>query len=179
MTTYAPIPGDIGLVKITGTGGRLIRVGQWLAGDGYADFQHAFVYVGDGKLVEAMPGGARITDLDHYTGQGYNIFWLRCPPQYGDDVAQAAISFHGVPYAWTDYFAIGLHRFHIPAPHLKRFIARRKSMICSQLADAAAERGGWHIFADGRWSGAVTPGDLFKAAVKSEGRPGERYRVSR
>jgi hypothetical protein len=177
VPAYDPSPGDIGLVAMGGVIRRTIRFGQWLNGDGYADFQHAFMPVGDGKIMEAMPGGARMAELIRYKPE--KILWLRCPEQYGEAVAQAAISFHGVSYGFEDYGALALHRFHVPTPHLKRFIARRKSMICSQLVDAAAQIGGWHIFDDGRWSGYVTPGDLYKCAVKSGGQPGERYKVSR
>jgi hypothetical protein len=174
---YQPIPGDIGLTSISGKVGRSIKLGQWLAGDGFHDLSHAFTYVGDGKIMEAMPGGARMAELIQYESK--KIMWLRCPEQYGEAVARAAISFHGVKYAFSDYGALALHRFHIPTPRLKWFIARRKSMICSQLCDRAALTGGWHIFDDGRWSGYVTPGDLYKCAIKSGGQPGERYKVSR
>lgn len=184
MTTHAydPQPGDIGLVAIPGVGGPLIRFGQWLAGDGWTKYQHAYVYVGDGKIVEAMPGGARMVDLSLRYGDPDKIKYLKCPPQYGEEVAQKAISFLGVPYSALDYVAIGIHRFRIPAPHLQQFIQDRKHQICSQLADSAAVDGGWHIFADGRWPGYVTPNDLGKAwkiQEASGGRPVERVKVSR
>lgn len=177
---YVPRPGDIGLVAISGAGGKLIRVGQWLAGDDWTTWQHAYTYVGDGKIVEAMPGGARMVDLSYRYGDPQKIKYLRCPPAYGEDVAQAAINFLGVPYSGADYVLIGLHRFHIPAPHLKQHIASSGSMICSQLADAAAATGGWHIFDDERWPGFVTPNDLGKV-YKMQGPTGycERVKVSR
>src|SRR5688500_13065045 len=162
---YEPRPGDIGLVTMGGVIRRVIRFGQWLVGDGYHNYQHAFMFVGDGKIMEAMPGGARMTELVRY--KPGDVFWLRCPEQYGEAVAPAAISFHGVPYSFADYGALALHRFRIPTPRLRGFIARRKSLICSQLCDAAALLGCWHIFDDGRWSGYVTPGDLYKCAIKS------------
>jgi hypothetical protein len=37
-----------------------------------------------------------------------------------------------------------------------------KHMICSQLADETALRGGWHLFDDGRWPGYVPPCDLYR-----------------
>ena len=184
MTTDAyvpPNPGDIGLVAIPGVGGPLIRFGQWLAGDGWTAYQHAFVYVGDGKIMEAMPGGARMVDLSYRYGDPQKIKYLRCPPQYGEDVAQKAISFLDVPYSALDYVSLGLHRFHIPAPHLRGYIKDSKHQICSQLADQAAALGGWHIFDDGRWPGDVTPNDLGKVyllQVKA-GHPIERAKVSR
>lgn len=182
---YEPQPGDIGLVPMSGKGGRGIKVGQWLAGDGWTDYQHAFVYVGaagdryQGQwVIEAMPGGARLARFDRYdVGR---IVWLRCPPAYRAAVAAVAATYIGVPYSFADYGALALHRFRIPAPHLRRFIDSRKSMICSQLCDRAAARGGWHIFDDGRWSGYVTPGDLGKAArLQPPGGYVERVKVSR
>lgn len=174
--TYQPQRGDIGLVRIEGYVGQLIRFGQWLNADGFKNYSHAFVYVGDGKIIEAMPGGALLSPLSRYDDQ--TVLWLRCPDQCGAAVAEAARSFgpqrdesghlikRGVPYSWTDYGALALHRFHIPTPHLKKFIARSKSMICSQLADRAARLGGWKIFDDGRDPGDVTPADLAREALR-------------
>jgi hypothetical protein len=140
VTACEPRIGDIGITKISGVGGLAIRAGQWLNGDGFADYEHAFVIValepgtGDvGTIVEAMPGGAVQVRNWHP-----DTMYLRCP----------------------DDGAIALHRFRIPTPHLKRYIKRSKSMICSQLADHAAMAGGWHLFRDNRWEGDVTPGDL-------------------
>ena len=162
--TYAPQPGDIGLTVITGWG-RLIRVGQWLNGDGFADFEHAFVVTGvrgqahNVTIVEAMPEGARQVGNWHPADR---TVYLRCPAEYREAVAASARGFIGVPYSFADYFALAAHRLHIPAPHLKRYVRDSGHMICSQLADTAAAEGGWHLFDDGRWHGDVTPGDLYR-----------------
>jgi hypothetical protein len=153
-----PQPGDIGLIAIKGGVGWLIRVGQWLNGDGYRDYEHAFVYVGDGDLVEAEPDGARLASLSEYDAAG--VLWLPCPGQYRTAVAAAARSLIDTPYSALDYFALAAHRLHIPVPGLREYISSTGHMICSQLADEAARRGGWHLFADGRWPGYVTPGAL-------------------
>lgn len=183
--TYQPKPGDIGLVPMTGAVGWMIKAGQWLAADGWTKYQHAFVIVGEGvqglpgmRLVEAMPGGALNSSLSRYDAD--KIVWLRCPPAYREAVASEALRFVGVKYSAADYGALSLHRFHIPAPHLEAFIKDRKTMICSQLADAAAGIGGWHIFDDERWPGYVTPNDLGKAArLQLPGQYVERVKVSR
>jgi hypothetical protein len=153
-----PQPGDIGLVAIKGGVGSLIRVGQWLNGDGYRNYEHAFVYVGDGDLVEAEPDGARLAPLSEYDAAG--VLWLPCLEQYRTAVADAARSLIGTPYSALDYFALAAHRLRIPVPGLCEYISSTGHMICSQLADEAARRGGWHLFADGRWPGYVTPGAL-------------------
>jgi len=159
---YIPQLGDIGLVRITGAGGFLIRVAQWLNGDGFADLEHAFVAVGDGELVEAEPGGARVRPLSQYGGMG--VVWLRCPPQYGPAVAAAARAMNGVGYSWLDYIALAAHRLHVPVPGLKTYIGSTGHEMCSALADEAASQGGWELFDDQRWEGYVTPGALRRLA---------------
>lgn len=165
---YAPQPGDIGLVNMPGTVGKLIRFGQWVNGDGFANYEHAFVVVGGfgpGKpnvgprIIEAMPGGALLSPLSRY--DKLQPLYLRCPNKYRSAVAAAALELQGVPYSVADYFAIAAHRFHLPDPHLRTFIRTSGHLICSQLADRAAEKGGWHLFEDGRWDGDVTPADLY------------------
>ncbi|MCX4912849.1 hypothetical protein [Streptomyces sp. NBC_00687] len=174
--SYVPEPGDIGLVRMRGVGGRAIRVAQYLAGDGFKDYEHAFVYVGrvddegPSMLVEAMPGGARCVHL--YTYEPWDkILWLRCPPEHRDAVAAAALALRGTPYSWADYAAVAAHRLRIPAPHLERYIEASGHLMCAQLADRAADTGGWHLFDDGRWVGDVTPGDLTRLAEQQAGGP--------
>jgi hypothetical protein len=154
---------------MTGWGGRAIRLGQWLLGDGYADYEHAFIVtdaVTDIRrelIVEAMPGGAQHVSNWH---DPTRTLWLRCPEEHREAVAGAALGFVGVPYSVADYFSLAARRFHIPAPGLRRYIRSSGHLICSQLADAAADRGGWHLFDDRRWEGDVTPGDLARLARK-------------
>lgn len=155
-----PNLGSIGLVPMQGTVGKLIRLGQWLNGDGFANYQHAFVYVGNGEIIEAMPGGALLSPLDKYDPD--SIAWLQCPTEFGAAVALAARRLEDVPYSFADYFAIAAHRFHLPLPLLEVYVSSTKHMICSQLADHAAAEGGWHLFADGRWEGFVTPLDIYE-----------------
>lgn len=163
---YDPQPGDVLCTQITGDVGRLIRFGQWLNGDGFADFEHCAIYIGNGQIVEAEPGGARIAELTEYDQRA--VAWLRCPPQFGEAVAEAARGLVGTPYSFLDYLAIALHRFHIPAPGLRKFIASRKHEMCSALADLAAMLGGWHWYDDGRWEGYVTPADVWALIQKQD-----------
>lgn len=164
VSAYAPRPGDIGLTQVSGWGGRAIRAAQWLNGDGYADFEHAFTVTSvdaDGTvwIVEAMPGGAQHVANWH---DPERTRWLVCPDEYRDAVAGTALRFaeRKVPYSVLDYDSLALRRLHVPAPGLRGYIRSSGHMICSQMADRAAMLGGWHLFADGRWEGDVTPGDL-------------------
>lgn len=159
MRTSDPQPGDIGLTRISGWVGAGIRLGQWLNGDGFADYEHAFMVVPGGRVVEAMPGGARVAPLEEYAGR--DVKYLRCPDDHRAAVVAAAYRYVGVPYSFADYAGLALHRLHIPAPGLRAYIRSTGHMTCSQLVDRAAMDGGWHLFADGRWEADVTPGDLY------------------
>lgn len=157
-TRVEPGPGDIGCTQIRGETGRLIRFGEWLNGDGFANFEHCFVHLGDGEIIEAEPGGARITALAEYDPR--TIAWVRCPEKHRDAVAAAARALEATPYSFLDYAAIATHRLHVPAPGLRGFIESDHHLMCSALADLAAHRGGWALFTDGRWQGFVTPSEI-------------------
>lgn len=158
-----PQAGDFGLVAIRGEAGRLIRIGQWLNGDGLGQYQHAFLVLDNGELVEAEPGGARIRPLTEYDDT--NVIWSDwslTDEQRGHLVA-AGRALVGTPYSALDYFALATHRLHIPMPGLRRYVADSGHMICSQLVDEVYRRAGLSMFADGRWPGYVTPMALVKA----------------
>lgn len=153
-----PKQGDFGLTRITGYAGLLIRIGQWLNGSGWKNFEHAFIVMPSGNLTEAEPGGARMAALSEYPDAAYSSWDLT-------DVQRAAIVWHahdllGTPYSAADYFALALRRFHIPAPWLRRYIESSGHMICSQLVDACYAAAGLRMFSDGRWSGDICPADL-------------------
>jgi hypothetical protein len=179
--TYQPRPGDIGITRISGWGGKAIRVAQWADGCGFADYEHAYVVTSvdaDGTvwIVEAMPQGARRIMNWHDPEE---TVYLRCPDEFRENVADAAVTFaiKKVPYSWLDYGAIALHRFHIPAPHLKHYIETSNHLICSQLADRAAQLGGWKLFDDGRWDGFVPPCSIYKLyRVQQHERALQRFR---
>lgn len=161
---YEPKPGDVGLVSISGAVGKLIRIGQWLNGDGFRNYEHVFVYVGQGSIVEAEPGGAVLVPM-HYD----NVLWFRCPDQFRGAVTNAAIKQRGVPYSILDYFALAAVRLHLPSKRLRRYVADSGHEICSQLGDNAAMLGGWHWFDDGRLPQDVTPGDVTRLALTQSG----------
>jgi len=170
----APPLGSIGITSIHGDVGRLIRLGQWLCRATWrvwtwrrlwktARGEHVVVYLGDGLIIEAEPGpsGARIATLAEYSDRP--LLWLRCPAQYGAAVAHSARLLQGTRYSAADYFALAAHRFGLPIPGLRRYIDAGGHLMCSALADRAAELGGWHLF-HGRWRGYVLPLDLQQLA---------------
>lgn len=130
-----PQPGDFGLVAIKGDVGKLIRIGQWLNGDGFNDYEHAFIYIGDGKIVEAEPGGALVSDIHEYDGRF--ILWstglIPLTDLQRSSIVEMALNQIGTPYSFLDYFAIALYRVGIRHPKIANRVISSKHLICSQL----------------------------------------------
>lgn len=157
---YKPQPGDFGLSVIGGFGGWWVNLGQSLTGDS-SRYTHAFVVLPGGKVIEAMPGGARIADLsDYLDGQDVIFSRMRLTDFERENIVAHAESFEGVPYSFLDYLSLALVHFNIRPKWLRKYIKDSGHMICSQLVDEAYLRAGVHLFDDGRDPGDVTPGDL-------------------
>lgn len=157
-------PGTIGLTQISGDVGKLIRVGQWLNGNGFADYQHAFLAIAgpglpDGSILEAEPGGARIGNVSEYS----DIYWCEnIAAKYGkrlNDVVAAAVKYKGTPYSFLDYLAIAQRRLHLPTLGFRSYVASTKHLICSQLCARAYLDAGIPLYKE--WTGYVTPLDLY------------------
>lgn len=156
-----PQPGDFALTTISPWPvGTLVRVAEWLNGDGFSPWSHAFVVLDHGEIIEAEPGGARYAPLSAYDHAKvvYSGWDLSDAQRAG--IVREARKLIDTPYSIADYFGLAAHRLHIPAPGLRRYIANSGHMICSQLVDEAHRRAGVHLFNDNRWPGDVTPADL-------------------
>lgn len=167
--TAVSYPGRIGLTRINGGVGEAIRLGQYLNGDGFEQFEHAYMDLGDGTLIQAEPGGAQIRPLDIY--QHNVVHWCdniyrEVTPEQRLHIADIAKGFVGTPYSFMDYDALIAHRLGLDTDWLRHYIESTGHMICSQLVDRAYTDGGFKIFTDGRWDGFVTPGDLYQRDVR-------------
>lgn len=158
----APLPGDFALTKISGVTGRLVAAGQALIGDA-APVQHAFVYVGGGRIVQAMPGGAECIRLEDASPA---VVWSTGVVPLTDEerllIRSQAWYLVGTPYSYLDYVSLGLAHFRVRPAWVRDYVASTGHMICSQLVDEVYLRAGVHLFDDGRLPGDVTPGDLYK-----------------
>jgi cell wall-associated NlpC family hydrolase len=173
-------PGDFFLVSFDGpdpnvdpsnvkhwlTHGGLVRIAQWADGTGFAEYEHAAVYIGNNTIVQAQSSGVSLGQATSYDGN--QTLWstgiIPLNEVQRANIVTAAKSYVGVPYSWTDYAAIAAHRLHLlpSAPLLKNYVASTKHMICSQLVDQSYQDAGVHLFTDNRWPGYVTPGDLYE-----------------
>lgn len=155
-----------------GDSGKLIRFAQWLNGNGFSNYEHARIYIGDGMIVEAQPGGARKAPWspDDHGLWSTNLVVLSDIQR--DKIVKAALGYVGTPYSAADYFAIAAVRlkFGVLVPYLHEYVQSSKHMICSQLVDQCEQDAGVKLFRDGRWPGYVTPGALEELLVSNIGR---------
>lgn len=167
MIEQTPRPGDIGLTSVRGPVGKLIALGEFLNGSGFTTWEHAFLVLDGDRLIEAQPGGARIEPLAKYDHR--DVVYV-APAGLTDGqrvlICAAAEKYEGVGYSAAEYFALAAHRFHVPVPWLRRYIASSHRLICSQLCDQAYADAGVHLFTDGRWPGWVTPADLYNLLAR-------------
>jgi cell wall-associated NlpC family hydrolase len=164
-------PGDYGIVSTNGWAARLIQLVT------RSRYNHAFVYVGNGQVIEGRPSGAGYNSLTAYP----DVLWSTVPlnPLERDTIVRAAVGFIGTPYSWLDCAAIGLAhliRLHVPTvvrrnlswawDPVKRRLRRVDRLECAQLVDLAYARAGVNLFADMRDPGDVAPSDLAVLALK-------------
>jgi hypothetical protein len=147
-----PELGAFGVVRTNGLAAWLIRFGT------HSKVNHAFIYVGDGRIIEAQPGGAIESDASKYPDAIWSNLYL--PDVKRVEIAAWAKQQIGVPYGWPDIAALSLACLGIKPGFIARRIERMDRLICSQLADKAYMLSDVHLFQDGRLPGQVTPGDL-------------------
>lgn len=164
-------PGDFACLRISGDVGEMIRIGQWMCGDGFHNYEHAEVKVNETQTLGAYPGGAALVTLpEDQSSWLWSTGVIRLTDTQRAKIVETALSLEGTPYSAVDYFAIAAHRLRIPDPdhELQDFIGDGKSMICSQLVDYCYLQAGVHLFNDGRWPGYVTPADLANVIMHPE-----------
>ncbi len=125
---YEPQLGDYGCVQTNGIVGFLIQLGT------LTKYNHAFIYLGDGKIIEATPRhGVIISPVTNYT----NIAWNQHEPKTDEQrkalVAQALTHF-GDHYSFLAFLAIGMRILHIKSPKwMRERLTKSKNEICSEL----------------------------------------------
>lgn len=163
-----PLPGDIGLTKIKGFVGILVRIMQILNGD-FAKPTHVYVVLDDGTVFEAQPGGAVITPLIEYDKRWKEyVDWPLTEDQRHRIVSRAR-TYVGTGYNWTTYFYLAAYRLHFRPKWLKCRVQNDKRLICSQAADKIYADEGVHLFNDGRMPYDLTPGDFGRLPTWSPG----------
>jgi hypothetical protein len=177
-------PGSFGLSVIQGKVGFWVDKGQEIVERQKYKYTHAFLVLDNDTVIEAEPGGAKLSPLAPYLKRRDTIFSDEPVQQYMDKfyarnkgqvygsqladeenrirekIVDFGRSLKGTPYNYLDYLAIGLDRFGIHPALIRRRLSRTDRLICSQLVDYVYQHAGIHLFDDGRDPANVTPGDL-------------------
>ena len=147
-----PIPGQYGVVATPGFFGFLIRLGT------FSRWNHAFIYIGKGQIVEANPKGVQVMPVSEYP----NIAWNQHEPLTATQrlaIVDTATSFIGKPYDFTDIFILTFRCLGLKLP---RFffgnVSKHKGLICSELVAKAYKSAGIELVA--KADNLVTPSDL-------------------
>lgn len=125
----APQAGDIGVVASPGFVGRMIRLIT------RSTVNHAFVALGDGRVVEGWQSGARYNDVTAYP----SVQWLTnlsssLTASQRTLICAYATMHIGTPYSWVDDAEIGFTDMFGWAPRwMRRRLASDRTLQCSQL----------------------------------------------
>jgi hypothetical protein len=164
MDKRMPKPGDMGFSMIEGMLGFWVGLAQYLNGDG-SKWSHVFIVLDDDTVMEAMPGGARITPIEEYKGKAVFIDW-GLDDRQRSVIVEEAKKLVGTAYGFIDYFALALARLNIRPKWLVNYVLNSNRLICSALADMVYNKAGVKLFSDGRMWHDVTPGDLISRYIE-------------
>ncbi len=171
MTT--PEAGDYGCVQITWLHktlfgksilvpniiGYLIRLATW------SRYDHSFVYIGHGVIIESQSQGAKMARLGKYRGDA--IIWSadKLTLTERKAVTQKALSLRGVPYGFLDIVYLGLATIGFKFKWLLKRVEREDRLICSQLVAVCGNSAGVDAWlCDKPNACLVTPADLARHA---------------
>lgn len=171
FTPYKPRSGDIGLSYGNTKFSRFVRFAQALIGD-WAIYSHAFIYLGDGYIIESLTDGAKITRLDSIPPERVVFSQFRLSQEQRSQICEEARKLEGTKYSRLDFLAIGLTHFCDDC-WLPRWVRRRAlysgKMICSQLVAESYRRAGIEL-EPGKDPQDFTPGDLARIMMLNFGR---------
>jgi len=124
-------------------------------------YDHAFIYAGDGRIIEAQPGGCREVPLSTYAG--YPML-ADTDESLTDEqrkrVVAKATALLGVPYGYLDIVRLGLSALGLRWRWLTRAADNERAMICSQVVAACGQAAGVDWLCGQGSPAAVTPGML-------------------
>lgn len=151
---YEPRVGDFGVIKSTGIAARLIQLGT------ISRWNHAFIYVGNGKIIEARPKeGIVLKETSQYDKIAWNQHQDLTKAQR-TAIVEKAQSLIGKTYGFLDIAILGLRILgfkFIKGKFLEK-LAMRQGIICSELVAICYDSSGINLI--DKPEHLVTPGDL-------------------
>lgn len=155
--SYQPVAGDYGVVTTKGIFGKLIRLGT------VSRWNHAFIYIGDGKVVEANPTGVAVSPVAKYPKIAWNLH-EELSPDARAKIISHAFNAVGRPYNFAiivmlAFRAIGVKIF---PKKVIDYLAKHDGYICSELVAECYEEAGVPICPS---ADLCNPGDLAERLI--------------
>jgi len=155
--TYEPRIGDYGVIRGNGFFAKLIRLGT------VSRWNHAFIYIGDCKIVEANPTGVAVSPVTEYPKIAWNMHEELTDEQRAKIVAHAN-SAVGRPYNFGIIFMLALRALGVKIFPKKfiSYLAKHNGYICSELVAECYEVAGYPICPE---ADLCNPGDLAERLI--------------
>src|SRR5260221_6255936 len=104
----SPSPGDFAVVSAGGLTGKLVAWGERLNGSAFSQYQHAFIYIGAGQVVQAEPAGACVRPLTGHTRELWSSGIIPLTNDQRTVIVNAAHRYAAaeVDYSFLDYLAL-------------------------------------------------------------------------
>jgi uncharacterized protein YycO len=159
MSEYTPVIGQFGVVKTNGVFGKLIRVGT------LSRWNHAFIYIGNGQIVEANPKGVEISDASKYPTIAWNKH-QELSESERETIAKAAVAAVGKEYSFLTIALLALRILGVRIFSNSWVIARlamKEGYICSELVAECYDKAG--VVIANKRDYLTVPGDLAEVLV--------------
>lgn len=156
---YVPRPGDYGVVKTNGTIGALIRIGTM------SRWNHTFIYIGGGLIVEANPTGVQISPADKYPVIAWNRHEALSDAQR-TQVVEEALALVGKSYSFLNIALLALRILGLKLlanSSILKVWAKREGYICSELVSECYSKSGVDLC--GKPNYLCVPGDLAERLI--------------
>ena len=122
---------------------------------------HAFVYIGNGQIVEGMPPVARIASADEHPDAVWNTQEPLTDEQRTKIIARAH-ALVGTPYDWPAYVGFALEVLKLGSEHeLDPVFKQDPWRVCSALVADCYEYAGITIEGSLKEPNLVSPADLY------------------
>lgn len=155
------VPGMYGVSHGSGMAGELIRH----ATESWAG--HAFIYVGDGMIVEAQPPVTHLTSVSAHPDAIWNLDEPNFTDVIGAEIVARAHALVGTPYDWPAYVGFALETLKIRnGQQLAGYFHHDTWRVCSADVADAYSFGHIDVTAGLKYPNLVSPADLLNRIVR-------------
>lgn len=132
----------------------------------WSRYDHSFIYIGRGLIVEAQPEGAVVSHIKKYASNRQVVGSAEGCNRM--DITDKAVKLVGTPYGFLDIAYLALTTLGIKNKYMLKQVERQDRLICSQLVALAGEEGRADWLCGKANCCLVTPADLARRIIKND-----------